>query len=72
VAFFILLKIKVVRPFDVFYAAAVTLGLILLKLGEGMLSILRFSLKYLFFLGVKGSIILSPIFRIKGVASFCG
>jgi hypothetical protein len=72
VAFFILLKIEVVRPFNVFYAAVVTLSLILLKLGEGMLFILRFSLKCLFFLGVKGSIVLSSVFKIKGVASFCG
>jgi hypothetical protein len=72
VAFFIPLKIKVVRPFNIFYTAAVTLSLILLKLRESILFILRFSLKHLFFLGVKGSIVLSPIFRIKGVASFYG
>jgi hypothetical protein len=72
VASFIPLKIEIVRPLNIFYTAAVTLSLILLKLGESMSSISRFSLKRLFFLRVKGSIVLSPIFRIKGVTSFYG
>jgi hypothetical protein len=72
VAFFIPLKIKVVRPLNTFYAAAIALSLALLKLGEGILSISKFFLKCLFFLRVKGSIVLSPAFKIKGVTSFCG
>jgi hypothetical protein len=72
VAFFILLKIKAVRPFSGFYITAITLSLILLKLGEGMLFILKFFLKCLFFLRVKGSTLVSPAFRPKGVTFFCG
>jgi hypothetical protein len=72
VASFIPLKMEEVRPLNAFYAAAVALGLILLKLGEGISSVLRFSSKRLFFLGVKGSITLSPVFGIKGVTSLCG
>jgi hypothetical protein len=72
VASFIPLKIEAVRPLSGFYIATVTLGLILLKLGEGILSILKFSLKCLFFLKVKGSTLVSPAFRPKGVTFFYG
>jgi hypothetical protein len=70
VAFFIPLKIKVVRPLNAFYIAAVTLSLTLLKLREGILFILKFFLKRFFFLRVKESIVFSSAFKIKGVTSF--
>jgi hypothetical protein len=70
VAFFISLKIKAVRPLIGFYTVTVALSLALLKLGEGILSILKFSLKRLFFLGVKGSTLVSPALRPNRVTSF--
>jgi hypothetical protein len=72
VAFFILLKIEAVRPLIGFYTVTIILSLTLLKLGEGILFILKFFLKCFFFLGVKGSTLISPTLRPKGVAFFCG